>query len=106
LAHIRECQPGLPRGRARLPIETVRATQQERLLRAIVAAEAETGFRRCHGRPNRLARPASPPAFYAHFADKKTPTGRLLPHAPLSDSQTRMVPAGEGSARAKAVKFG
>src|SRR5260370_16291289 len=45
LAGTHEGEPGLPRGRSGLPAEAVRAAQRERLLRAVIAAVAEAGFR-------------------------------------------------------------
>jgi AcrR family transcriptional regulator len=71
LARTHEGVPGLPRGRSRLPADTVRAAQHDRLIRAMTAAVAAVGY------PNvtvaevvRRAR-VSRTAFYAHFADKE-----------------------------------
>ena len=44
LAHTHEGKPGLPRGRSRLPAPKVRASQIERLRRAMIAAVAEAGY--------------------------------------------------------------
>ena len=40
LADTHEGKPGLPRGRSRLPVRAVQASQRERLIRAVVAAVA------------------------------------------------------------------
>ena len=71
LALTHEGKPGLPRGRSRLPLRAVRASQRERLLRSVIAAVSEAGY------PGvtvadivRRAR-VSRAAFYAHFADKE-----------------------------------
>ncbi|HEX4093710.1 MAG TPA: hypothetical protein VHZ33_33750, partial [Trebonia sp.] len=44
LARTHEGKPGLPRGRSRLPLPAVRASQRERLLRAVIAAVSESGY--------------------------------------------------------------
>jgi len=71
LARTHEGAPGLPRGRSRLPADTVLAAQRDRLVRAMTAAVAAVGY------PDvtvadivRRAR-VSRTAFYAHFADKE-----------------------------------
>ena len=71
LARTHEGEPGLPRGRNGLPIETVRAAQRERLLRAVIAAVAETGFADLTVADIVRGARVSKAAFYAHFADKE-----------------------------------
>jgi hypothetical protein len=44
LARTHEGKPGLPRGRNGLPLDAVRESQRERLLRSVIAAVAETGY--------------------------------------------------------------
>ena len=44
LARTHEGQPGLPRGRSRLPLRAVRASQRERLLRSVIAAVSDIGY--------------------------------------------------------------
>jgi AcrR family transcriptional regulator len=99
LARTYEGQPGLPRGRSRLPPPAVSASQRERLLRSVIAAVSECGY------PTvtiadivRRAR-VSRKAFYAHFANKEecflTATdegGKLM--IKRSVSATRALPAG------------
>lgn len=71
LARTHEGEPGLPRGRSRLPARTVRASQRERLLPAITAAVSELGYPAVTvGDIVKRAR-VSRAAFYAHFADKE-----------------------------------
>lgn len=72
LARTHEGAPGLPRGRSRLPADTVLAAQRDRLIRAMTAAVAAVGY------PDvtvadvvRRAR-VSRTAFYAHFTDKES----------------------------------
>jgi AcrR family transcriptional regulator len=99
LAQTHEGQPGLPRGRSRLPLRDVRASQRERLLRSVIAAVSDIGY------PGvtvadivRRAR-VSRAAFYAHFADKEecflaaTGEGRQLMFARVV-AAARAVPAG------------
>jgi AcrR family transcriptional regulator len=71
LARTYEDEPGLPRGRSRLPAETVRAAQRERLLRAVIAAVAETGFHQVTVAAIVRRAKVSRAAFYAHFAGKE-----------------------------------
>ena len=71
LARTHEGEPGLPRGRGRLPAETVRAAQRERLLRAVIAAVAETGFRDVTVADIVRRARVSRAAFYAHFPGKE-----------------------------------
>ena len=71
LARTHEGEPGLPRGRNGLPIETVRAAQRERLLRAVIAAVAESGFADLTVADIVRGARVSKAAFYAHFAGKE-----------------------------------
>lgn len=71
LAGTHEGEPGLPRGRTGLPAETVRAAQRERLLRAVIAAVATTGFSDVTVADIVRAARVSKAAFYAHFAGKE-----------------------------------
>jgi len=71
LARTHEGEPGLPRGRSRLPAETVRAAQRERLLRAVIAAVAQTGFRDVTVADIVRRARVSRAAFYAHFSGKQ-----------------------------------
>jgi AcrR family transcriptional regulator len=71
LAQTHEGAPGLPRGRSRLPADTVLAAQRDRLLRAMIAAVSASGYADVTvGEVVRRAR-VSRTAFYAHFADKE-----------------------------------
>jgi AcrR family transcriptional regulator len=99
LARTHEGKPGLPRGKSRLPLPAVRASQRERLLRSVIAAVSESGYLAVTVgdivRPARVSRAA----FYAHFADKEdcfltaTAEGRDLMVAQVV-SATRALPAG------------
>jgi AcrR family transcriptional regulator len=71
LAGTHEGEPGLPRGRTGLPLETVRAAQRERLLRSVIAAVAETGFSDATVAGIVRGARVSKAAFYAHFAGKE-----------------------------------
>lgn len=71
LARTHEGEPGLPRGRSRLPTETVRAAQRERLLRAVIAAVASTGFASVTVADIVRRARVSRAAFYVHFSDKQ-----------------------------------
>jgi len=71
LARTHEGEPGLPRGRNGLPAETVRAAQRERLLRAVIAAVAESGFADLTVADIVRGARVSKAAFYAHFAGKE-----------------------------------
>lgn len=64
-------QPGLPRGRSRLPPEVVQEAQQERLLRAVVAVVAEKGFGEATVADVVRRARVSRAVFYAHFKDKE-----------------------------------
>jgi AcrR family transcriptional regulator len=98
LARTHEGKPGLPRGKSRLPLSAVRASQRERLLRSVIAAVSESGYLAVTVadivRPARVSRAA----FYAHFADKEdcfltaTAEGRELLIARVV-SATRALPA-------------
>ena len=71
LARTHEGAPGLPRGRSRLPADTVLAAQRDRLLRAMIAAASTSGYADVTvGDVVRRAR-VSRTAFYAHFTDKE-----------------------------------
>src|ERR1700722_9331517 len=99
LARTHAGKPGLPRGRSRLPMSAVRASQRERLLRSVIAAVSESGYLAVTVadivRPARVSRAA----FYAHFADKEdcflaaTAEGRDLLIAQVV-SATRALPSG------------
>ena len=71
LARTHEGEPGLPRGRNGLPIEEVQAAQRERLLRAVIAAVARTGFADVTVAEIVRGARVSKAAFYVHFADKE-----------------------------------
>lgn len=71
LADTHEGKPGLPRGRSRLPAPDVRASQLERLRRAVVAAVAESGYQAVTVADIVRRARVSRAAFYAHFADKE-----------------------------------
>ena len=71
LARTHEGEPGLPRGRSRLPTREVRQVQRERLLRAVIAAVGRSSFRDLTVAGIVRAARVSRAAFYAHFADKE-----------------------------------
>jgi AcrR family transcriptional regulator len=60
----------LPRGRHKLPADTVRSSQRERLLRAVVECVAEHGFEGTTVPMVVATARVSPNAFYDFFADK------------------------------------
>ena len=99
LARTHEGQPGLPRGRSRLPRLAVRASQRERLLRAVIAAVSESGYQDVTVADIVRRARVSRAAFYAHFADKEecflaaTGEGRQLMIAQIV-AATRALPAG------------
>jgi AcrR family transcriptional regulator len=99
LAQTYEGQPGLPRGRSRLPLPAVRASQRERLLRSVIAAVSESGYLAVTVADIVRRARVSRAAFYAHFADKEdcflaaTAEGRELMIAQIV-SATRAAPAG------------
>ena len=71
LADTHEGKPGLPRGRSRLPVPDVRASQLERLRGAVIAAVAEAGYADVMVADIVRRARVSRAAFYAHFADKE-----------------------------------
>jgi AcrR family transcriptional regulator len=71
LASTHEGKPGLPRGRSRLPLPAVRASQRERLLRSVIAAVSESGYPAVTVADIVRRARVSRVAFYAHFADKQ-----------------------------------
>jgi AcrR family transcriptional regulator len=71
LARTHEGQPGLPRGRSRLPLSAVRASQRERLLRSVIAAVSDLGYPAVTVADVVRRARVSRAAFYAHFADKE-----------------------------------
>jgi AcrR family transcriptional regulator len=71
LATTHAGKPGLPRGRSHLPPATVRASQRERLLRSVIAAVSESGYRAVTVADIVRGAKVSRAAFYAHFADKE-----------------------------------
>jgi AcrR family transcriptional regulator len=99
LARTHEGKPGLPRGRNRLPLFVVRASQRERLLRSVIAAVSESGYPAVTVADIVRRARVSRAAFYAHFADKEdcflaaTGEGRKLMIARVV-SATRALPAG------------
>jgi AcrR family transcriptional regulator len=99
LAQTHEGQPGLPRGRSRLPLPAVRASQRERLLRSVIAAVSESGYLAVTVADIVRRARVSRAAFYAHFTDKEdcflaaTAEGRELMIAQIV-SATRAAPAG------------
>jgi AcrR family transcriptional regulator len=98
LARTHEGKPGLPRGRSRLPLPAVRASQRERLLRSVIAAVSESGYLAVTVADIVRRARVSRAAFYAHFADKEdcflaaTAEGRNLLIAQVV-SATRALPA-------------
>lgn len=84
LARTHEGQPGLPRGRSRLPLRAVRASQRERLLRSVIASVADIGYAEVTVADIVRRAKVSRAAFYDHFTDKEdcflaaTREGRLL----------------------------
>ena len=101
LASTHEGKPGLPRGRSRLPLSAVRASQRERLLRSVIAAVSESGYLAVIVADIVRRARVSRAAFYAHFADKEdcflaaTAEGRDLMIAQVV-SATRALPAEAG----------
>ena len=71
LARTHEGQPGLPRGRSRLPVPDVRASQRQRLLRSVIAAVSESGYHRVTVADIVRRARVSRGAFYDHFANKE-----------------------------------
>jgi AcrR family transcriptional regulator len=99
LASTHEGKPGLPRGRSRLPLPAVRASQRERLLGSVIAAVSESGYPAVTVADIVRRARVSRVAFYAHFADKEdcfltaTAEGRELMIARIV-SATRELPPG------------
>ena len=99
LASTHEGKPGLPRGRSRLPLPAVRASQRERLLRSVIAAVSESGYPAVTVADVVRRARVSRVAFYAHFGDKQecflaaTAEGRELMIARIV-SATRELPPG------------
>ncbi len=99
LAKTHEGKPGLPRGRSRLPLPAVRASQRERLLRSVIAAVSESGYLAVTVADIVRRARVSRAAFYVHFADKEdcflaaTAEGRELMLAQML-SATRALPPG------------
>ena len=71
LARTHEGAPGLPRGRSRLPADTVLAAQRGRLLRAMIAAASASSYADVTVADVVRRARVSRTAFYAHFADKE-----------------------------------
>jgi AcrR family transcriptional regulator len=71
LAGSHEGKPGLPRGKSRLPARAVRASQGERLRRAVIAAVAEAGYADVTVADIVRRAKVSRVAFYAHFRSKE-----------------------------------
>jgi AcrR family transcriptional regulator len=99
LARTHEGQPGLPRGRSRLPAQDVRASQRRRLLRSVIAVVSESGYHPVTVADIVRRARVSRGAFYEHFANKEecflaaTAEGRELMLA-RAVSQARALPAG------------
>ncbi len=98
LARTHEGKPGLPRGRSRLPLSAVRASQRDWLRRSVIAAVSESGYPAVTVADIVRQARVSRAAFYAHFADKEdcflaaTAEGRDLMIAQVV-SATRALPA-------------
>jgi AcrR family transcriptional regulator len=71
LARTYAGQPGLPRGRNRLPLRAVQASHEERLRRSVIAAVAEAGYTAVTVADIVHGARVSRSVFYAHFADKE-----------------------------------
>jgi AcrR family transcriptional regulator len=71
LAGTHEGKPGLPRGRSRLPVPAVHASQRERLLRAAVAAIADKGYPAVTVADIVHRAKVSRAAFYLHFRGRE-----------------------------------
>ena len=71
LARTHQGQPGLPRGRSRLPARDVRASQRERLLRSVIAVVSGVRLLLDYRRQHRPRARVSRGAFYEHFANKE-----------------------------------
>jgi AcrR family transcriptional regulator len=96
LARTHEGRPGLPRGRSRLPTPEVRASQRERLERAVIAAVAQAGYSAVTVADIVRRAKVSRVAFYAHFRGKEdcfleaTGLGRKLLLGQISDAVRAM----------------
>jgi AcrR family transcriptional regulator len=99
LARTHQGQPGLPRGRSRLPARDVRASQRERLLRSVIAAVSQDGYPSVTVADIVRGARVSKHAFYEHFGNKEecfltaTGEGRELMLA-RAVSTARNLPAG------------
>jgi AcrR family transcriptional regulator len=99
LARTHQGQPGLPRGRSRLPARDVRASQRERLLRSVIAAVSQDGYPSVTVADIVRGARVSKHAFYEHFGNKEecfltaTGEGRELMLA-RAVSSVRNLPAG------------
>jgi len=71
LARTHEGAPGLPRGRSRLPADTVAAAQRDRLLRAMIAAVSTVGYADVTVAAVVGRARVSRTAFYVHFTAKE-----------------------------------
>ena len=98
-ADTHEGKPGLPRGRSRLPVRAVQASQRERLIRAVVAAVAQSGYAPVTVADIVRRARVSRAAFYTHFTDKEDcflaatqEGGKLMVSRLLTD--TRALPRG------------
>lgn len=100
LARTHEGKPGLPRGRSRLPTREVRASQRERLQRAVIAAAAESAYPDVTVADIVRRAKVSRVAFYAHYRGKDdcfldaTAAGRALLIGQVL-AAARAVPEGE-----------
>jgi AcrR family transcriptional regulator len=71
LARTHEGEPGLPRGKNRLPPAEVQAAQRARLLGAVIAAVGDGSFSDVTVADIVRGARVSRAAFYAHFSDKE-----------------------------------
>ncbi|WP_163509308.1 TetR/AcrR family transcriptional regulator [Fodinicola acaciae] len=71
LARTHEGEPGLPRGRARLPEADVRAAQRDRIIRAIIGSVAKNGYAGATIADVVRRAKVSRAAFYVHFSDRE-----------------------------------
>lgn len=113
LARTHEGEPGLPRGRHGLPLQTVRAAQRERLLRAVIATVSKAGFGNVTVADIVRDARVSKAAFYAHFTDKEdcflaaTREGGRLMIDRVADAARRLPPetSAEDMLRASVAAF-
>jgi len=107
LAGTHEGEPGLPRGRSGLPAEAVHAAQRERLLRAVIAAVAQTGYADLTVADIVRGARVSKAAFYVHFAGKEdcflaaTREGGHLMLDQVADAARRL---GDGASAEQALR--